>query len=201
MAVRFIPWTFGGGGGGGAPVDADYLVLTANAALTNERVATAGTGITITDGGAGGPATFSWDGVTVRKNAGADVGTRRRINFMEGTNVTLTIADDAANGEIDVTINASGGGGGSVTWTEVEVDFGSTPRFDASFTIVDALVSASSKITAIPSGKAGTGRTDDDWQWDGIAMAASPASGQFTLYCYALPGPIVGPRKIQYSIG
>lgn len=42
MAVRFIPWTFGGGGG--APVGAEYLVMTANASLTNERVATAGAG-------------------------------------------------------------------------------------------------------------------------------------------------------------
>jgi len=201
MAVRFIPWTFGGGGGGGAPIDAEYLVMTANALLTNERVATSGTGITITDGGAGGAATFSWDGLSVSKNAGATVGTRRKLNFMEGANVTLTIADDAGNGEIDITINASGGGGGSVTWTEAEVDFGSTPKFDASFTIIDALVTASSKITAIPSGNAGTGRTSDDWQWDGIVMAATPSTGQFTLYCYALPGPVVGPRKIQYSIG
>lgn len=112
MAVRFIPWAFGGGGGGGgAPVDAEYLVMTLNATLTNERVATAGAGITITDAGAGGAATFSWGGLSVSKNAGATVGTRRKLNFMEGTNVTLTIADDAGNGEIDITINASGGGG------------------------------------------------------------------------------------------
>jgi hypothetical protein len=48
----------GGGGGGGAPTDAQYLVMAANATLTVERVATAGTGITITDGGAGAAATF-----------------------------------------------------------------------------------------------------------------------------------------------
>ena len=50
--------------------------------------------------------------VTVRKNSGADIGTRPRINLIEGANVTLTVADDAPNNEIDVTIAASGSGGG-----------------------------------------------------------------------------------------
>jgi hypothetical protein len=39
--------------------------------------------------------------------AGVAVGTRRKINFIEGSNVTLTIADDAANEEVDVTIAAT----------------------------------------------------------------------------------------------
>ena len=45
------------------------------------------------------------------ENNGTLVGTRRAINFIPGTNVSLTIADDAANEEVDVTINATGGGG------------------------------------------------------------------------------------------
>lgn len=48
---------------------------------------------------------------TVRKNTGADVGSRRRLNFIEGTNVTLTVADDAGNEEVDITIDAAGGSG------------------------------------------------------------------------------------------
>jgi len=51
--------------------------------------------------------------VAVRKNStGGDIGLRRRINFIEGTNITMTITDDVGNDEIDVTINSSGGGGG-----------------------------------------------------------------------------------------
>lgn len=51
-----------------------------------------------------------------RKNSGeSDVGTRRRFNFIEGSGVTLTIADDATDGEIDVQIAASGEGSGDVT--------------------------------------------------------------------------------------
>lgn len=42
--------------------------------------------------------------------AGVDVGTRNRLNLIEGANVTLTVADDAGNDEVDVTIAASAGG-------------------------------------------------------------------------------------------
>jgi hypothetical protein len=52
--------------------------------------------------------------VAVSKNSLGTVGTRRRINFIEGSNVTLTIADDSGNEEVDVTIAASGGGGGGL---------------------------------------------------------------------------------------
>jgi hypothetical protein len=48
--------------------------------------------------------------VTIRKNSGSDVGTRPRLNFIEGSNVTLTIADDVTDDEVDITIAASGGG-------------------------------------------------------------------------------------------
>jgi hypothetical protein len=62
---------------------------------------------------------FGWDGTTALdnnarvavENNGTLVGTRRTINFIPGTNVTLNIADDAGNEEVDVTINASGGAG------------------------------------------------------------------------------------------
>ena len=47
------------------------------------------------------------------KNSGAVVGTRKQLNFIEGTNITLTIADDAGNDQVDITIDAAGGGGGA----------------------------------------------------------------------------------------
>jgi len=50
--------------------------------------------------------------VSVSKNSGAIVGTRRELNLIEGANITLTIADDAVNEEVDITIAAAGGGGG-----------------------------------------------------------------------------------------
>lgn len=50
--------------------------------------------------------------VAVHKN-GTLVGTRSNVNLIEGTNVTLTIADDPGDDEVDITIAASGGGGSS----------------------------------------------------------------------------------------
>ncbi len=45
--------------------------------------------------------------VIVRKNTGSDVGARRRLNLIEGSGITLTVADDSVNEEVDVTIAAS----------------------------------------------------------------------------------------------
>lgn len=44
--------------GGGAPISAQFVVLATNATLTNERVLAVGTGMTLTDGGAGGNITI-----------------------------------------------------------------------------------------------------------------------------------------------
>jgi hypothetical protein len=58
------------------------------------------------------PPTSSGSTIVVRKNSGADVGTRPRLNFIEGANVTMTIADDGVDNEVDITIASSAGGGG-----------------------------------------------------------------------------------------
>jgi len=108
------------------------------------------------------------------------------IGLTLGTNLSV----------IGTTLDAAGGGS---TWTEAEVDF-LTPSYDYQFTVTDATVGVASKITVIPCGKAATGRTADDWQWDGITFAALPAVGSFTLYATAHPDPVVGKRKIQYSV-
>jgi hypothetical protein len=88
-----------------------------------------------------------------------------------------------------------------VTWTEVEVDFGTKPVYTASFAITDGGISATSKVQVLPCGKAASGRTADDWEWDGATFAANPGAGSATCYAVFTPGPIVGPRKVQYSVG
>jgi hypothetical protein len=52
--------------------------------------------------------------ITIAKN-GVAVGAEPTINFIEGSNVTLTVVDNSLTDSIDVTIDASGGGGGTVT--------------------------------------------------------------------------------------
>lgn len=109
-----------------------------------------------------------------------------------GTNVTIT------HNALGPVVSASGGGGGSVT--EVEVDFGSTPRYDATFTITDAAISSTSKVVISESGKVATSRVAGDSQWDSILCSSLPATGSATVYARAQPGPVVGRRILQYSV-
>ena len=52
-----LTWETSGGGGGSSPTDAQYITLAPNGDLSAERVLTAGTGITLTDAGAGSTVT------------------------------------------------------------------------------------------------------------------------------------------------
>lgn len=64
--------------------------------------------------------------ITVLKDGDA-LQTRPRINIVEGSNVTIDIADDAVNYKTDIIITATGGGGsGSGTVTSVELSGGTT---------------------------------------------------------------------------
>ena len=79
-----------GGGGTGAPTDAEYVVMQLNGTLTNERKLTAGSRITITDGGAGGNVTIAADASPV-------------TSLVAGSNISLS----PASGLGDVTITAA----------------------------------------------------------------------------------------------
>ena len=91
MAVRG-DWDgfLSGSSGSGAPIDAEYVVMQLNGTLTNERKLTAGSRITITDGGAGGNVTIAADASPV-------------TSLVAGTNITLS----PASGLGDVTITAA----------------------------------------------------------------------------------------------
>lgn len=43
-------------------------------------------------------------GVRIRKDSEGDSFTRKRINFIAGSNITLTVEDDTTDEEVDVTI-------------------------------------------------------------------------------------------------
>ena len=48
---------------------------------------------------------------TIIRKAGTLIGTRRGINLVEGSNITLTVTDDSVNDRVNITISSSGGGG------------------------------------------------------------------------------------------
>jgi len=139
--------------------------------------------------------------VAVRKNStGGDIGTRRRLNLIEGSNVTLTIADDGVDNEIDVTI-ASTGGGGSANIKQTEIDFGSTPVHEASFVVVDVDVTGGSQLLGQIAYEAPTGGELDDVEMDAFNLRFAPGSGQFTLFISSLEGMVTGKYKVNYLIG
>lgn len=57
--------------------------------------------------------------VFVRRNSGSDSNAsgRPRLNFIEGSGCTITLADNAGANATDITISATGSGGGTVTGT------------------------------------------------------------------------------------
>lgn len=92
----------------------------ADNAVQPNRTLTTGTGLT-----GGGDLTVDRtlsvvDDTTTQKievaSSGSVVGTRKRLNFVAGSNVTVTATDDSVNNKLDVTIAASAGGSSSVAY-------------------------------------------------------------------------------------
>lgn len=78
--------------------------------------------------------------VRISKN-GALIGTRREINFVEGSNVTLTVNDNAGANRVDITISSTGGGGGGIGGSGT-IDF--IPKFTSSTSIGDSIIKEAS---------------------------------------------------------
>ena len=86
--------------GGGAPTDASYVVLGVDGTLTDERVLTAGTGITLTDAGAGSTLTIDADQGDV-----TGTGSANNLAYWTGTDTISDSANfsvDAPSGTLDV---------------------------------------------------------------------------------------------------
>ena len=73
------------------------------------------------------------DKTIIRKNSVGSDFRKRRVNLIEGANVTLTVAADDANNEVDVTIAAAAGAPGGAD-TNVQFNDGGAFGGDAGFT-------------------------------------------------------------------
>lgn len=83
--------------------------------------------------------------------------------------------------------------------TEVEIDFGTNPLNNKTFTITDVTVISTNKIIVTPSPNDATGQVGNDWEVDGATFSAKANTGNMTLYVNA-PFSMNGKRKIYYQI-
>jgi len=90
--------------------------------------------------------------------------------------------------------------GSSTKYKQTEVDFGSTPVDNASFTITDAQVTASSIVSCWLSGATPTSKDQDELEMDALFMEALPGAGSFSLYIRGLEGYVSDKFKINYLI-
>jgi len=119
-----------------------------------------------------------------------------RVTILNCTGAGITCSRSGTTG----TLNATGGSG-SFALTTVEINFGTDAKFVAKLTVVDAAVTATSKIIALQSGIAATGRQADENEMDSITCNATPAAGSFVLQCHCSRSVTHGLFKVNYTIG
>lgn len=89
--------------------------------------------------------------------------------------------------------------GGDYRFKYVEIDFGSVPTEEKSFTITDAEVVPASKIIAQVAYVAPTGKELDELEFDPIELRCSSGTGSFTLYAIPLDGPVHDKFVVNYT--
>lgn len=169
-----------------APADATYVVMSLNGTLTDERVLTAGEGIDITDGGAGGNVTEKvlftpGELLRLRDSDNSHATTFGTGNQAVDIDYTLPIAGPSVNGQV-----LSGTTGNVLSW--VTPSAGSTlivqeddVTVDAAATTLDFLEPLATIVTSGPAGEANV-----DLSQYMLASGARPAAGNIDLANFLL---------------
>ena len=154
-----VPLTVTTGGGSGAPTSAQYVVLSADGTLTDERVLTAGTGITITDAGAGSTVTV---GVTANtyQPLDSDLTAIAALSTTSFGRALLELADAAAGR----TALGLGSLATASTITTSEITDGTIVNADisASAAIAASKISGLGTVSTLASDTDGTLAADSD---------------------------------------
>jgi hypothetical protein len=92
-------------------------------------------------------------------------------------------------------------GASSTNIKQTEIDFGTTPVAEASFTVTDADVSATNQLIGSVAYEAPTGKDLDELDMDGLDLKFAPGIGEFTIYARGMDGYVADKFKINYLIG
>jgi len=134
---------------------------------------------------------FGATGYDTVQDGGTPLTQRGTINFIQGSNVTLTIADDAGNSRTNVTIAASGGGGSALPST-----FNARLSLSSSDPVLTSDVTAATTLYLLPYKGETLTLYDGSTQWDEFTLGASginisiPASTDtnYDIYVYDSTG-------------
>jgi hypothetical protein len=153
--------------------------------------------------GSGRWRSIGYNALSVRKNSTGTVFSQPRLNLIEGPNVTLTVADDATNGEVDVTISTSLSGDQIFNLTEVEKNLGSIPAWSGSFQITGLsglTPDAPVMITQSNGPYTGKGSLADEAEEQ--VSVSGKVLNTTTIQCYweSVNGPIAGNVKFLYAV-
>ena len=195
-----------GSGGGGAPVDAEYVVLSANGTLTNERVLTAGTNITVTDAGAGGAVTIN--------STDQYEGTVTSVATSNGTFVDVSGGTITSTGTITADLSASGtadsstflrgdntwataAGTGTVTDITAAADSGSGTAITTSGILT---FTGGTNVTTSVSGTTVTINSTDQYEGTVTSITAAADSGSGTAITAAGTLTFAGGTNVTTSV-
>jgi len=91
--------------------------------------------------------------------------------------------------------------GGQATIKQTEIDFGSSPKEQESFTITDADVTTGSHIIGYVALETPTGRDLDEVRAERLTVLCGNGAGSFPMEVQAIVGRVSGMFKINYLIG
>ncbi|RKZ33709.1 hypothetical protein DRQ33_03675, partial [bacterium] len=178
--------------GGGAPTNAQYVTMALDATLTNERVLAAGSGISITDGGAGGNVTISHTDASSQSTVNNSGGTVIQDVSLDWTGHTTGLVSI----DLDTRYSTGSGTANYITkWTGVR-SLGSSQIYDNGTNVGIGTTSPSYKLHV--SGGSGTAICASSTGDDAI-MANTTSSGHAAVYAYTYTSGAYGVYGISSS--
>lgn len=173
----------GGDSGGGGEPDGRVKVTFVDSTLgyLAEKLSSDATINLAVAGGGGEPqsvlistnADSSIQKLSFAKN-GTDIADRWKLNFIEGSNVTLTVTDNPGDNRVDVTVASTGGGGGTDEYAKVSATDTTSAHLNSKIAVAGGL----QKSILNPAGNEvlqidmPSGATNNTLRYTGSAWAA-----------------------------